>query len=383
MSYRYIPYIATEIYLLVYTATILFRRNLNLGSEYEVRELKYIIYSFFVVLVTDIFWALTEGNMIEPPKVLNALINGISISAVLAGCYYWYKFVEYRLASKYANEKKLNILMSIPALVTVGLNLISVFTGWVFYIDANDHYTYGPLFILQSVVCYFYLLIPTVKSLSRSLKTNSKIQRREYLIYASYMVAPLMAGILEDVMPEVPILYLNMFMVIHVLFLTIQDTQIYNDALTGLNNRRRLDQFLEERLPEASPEQPILVCMMDINKFKLINDTYGHVEGDNALRLVSAVLRMIAAEFHAFVSRYGGDEFCLVIHKGKHDEKKVASRIQELLDEMQQKSEEPKPYHISLSVGSVVCKVPEKEINSVIGRADANLYREKRRKKNE
>lgn len=50
---------------------------------------------------------------------------------------------------------------------------------------------------------------------------------------------------------------------------------------------------------------------------------------------------------------------------------------------MQQKTEEPKPYHISLSVGSVVCKVPEKEINSVIGRADTNLYREKRRKKNE
>jgi len=58
----------------------------------------------------------------------------------------------------------------------------------------------------------------------------------------------------------------------------IQDQQIYNDALTNLNNRRHLNHFLEERLSKASPERPVTVYMIDINGFKSINDRFGHVE---------------------------------------------------------------------------------------------------------
>ena len=92
-----------------------------------------------------------------------------------------------------------------------------------------------------------------------------------------------------------PLLGLSIFMMILILFLMIQNMQVYNDALTGLNNRRRLNQYLEDRLSKASPARPLLLFIMDINSFKSINDVYGHLEGDHALRF--------------FFGRFKGDRY--------------------------------------------------------------------------
>lgn len=377
MSTVYLPYAVTEVFLIIYAATILLKLNINLGSEYEVRELKNIIYAYFVVLVTDIFWALVEDNIIEPSSILNAAVNGISISAVAAGCYFWYKFVEYRLRPKFIVKRRLGAVLDGLIIIVIAFNLISIFTGWVFYIDAYDHYDYGPLFFVQAIGSYVYLLIPTVNSIARAVRTHSRLQRREYLLYAAYMFPPLLAGLLEDLIPTVPVLCLSMFMIIHILFLTIQDMQIYSDALTGLNNRRRLNQFLEERLAAASKAHPVGIFIMDINKFKAINDTYGHVEGDAALKMTARALKMTAAEFNAFVARYGGDEFCLVIDGAIYEPTQVAGRLRGYLEQAQAEETPPKAYAVSISIGYTVCDTPEYDIDHLIGRVDKHLYEDK------
>jgi hypothetical protein len=112
----YLPYAVTEVFLIIFSVTILFRLNLNLGSEYEVRELKNIIYAFFVVLVTDIFWAMVEDHMIAPPPLLNASVNAVSLSAVAAGCCFWYKFTEYRLRSRFFSSSRFAVFREVSVL---------------------------------------------------------------------------------------------------------------------------------------------------------------------------------------------------------------------------------------------------------------------------
>ena len=97
----YLPYAVTEVFLIIFSVTILFRLNLNLGSEYEVRELKNIIYAFFAVLAADIFRVRAEGHITTPHPLLNASVNAVLLSAVAAGCCFWYKFTEYRLRSRF------------------------------------------------------------------------------------------------------------------------------------------------------------------------------------------------------------------------------------------------------------------------------------------
>ena len=67
------------------------------------------------------------------------------------------------------------------------LDVISIFTGWLFYLDENKHYQSGEWFNLQTTVNYVYLLVPTINSVIKAIKANSRSQRQECLTYALYM----------------------------------------------------------------------------------------------------------------------------------------------------------------------------------------------------
>ncbi|MBB2933109.1 diguanylate cyclase (GGDEF)-like protein [Amycolatopsis bartoniae] len=96
------------------------------------------------------------------------------------------------------------------------------------------------------------------------------------------------------------------------------------DALTAVYNRRYLDQRLEDLLSDA--RKPVAVALVDIDLFKNVNDTFGHVVGDQVLRRVAELLRE-GLPSHAFCARYGGEEFMLVLPAVQPD---AAVRIAEL-----------------------------------------------------
>lgn len=84
------------------------------------------------------------------------------------------------------------------------------------------------------------------------------------------------------------------------------------DPLTGLLNRKFLSNNLQKIVDSATPEKPVSFIMIDIDDFKSINDRYGHLTGDDALKAVSAKLREIVGDL-GFQIRYGGDEFSVVL----------------------------------------------------------------------
>lgn len=99
-------------------------------------------------------------------------------------------------------------------------------------------------------------------------------------------------------------------------------SQSQHDALTGLPNRAYLNDYAETTLTKALKNNcTIGVEILDIDYFKNINDSYGHIEGDRYLSSVSDVLRRISEEFEdVFVARYGGDEFVIIYFNKSNDE---------------------------------------------------------------
>ncbi|CAM5508939.1 diguanylate cyclase OS=Afipia felis OX=1035 GN=cph2_6 PE=4 SV=1 [Afipia felis] len=86
------------------------------------------------------------------------------------------------------------------------------------------------------------------------------------------------------------------------------------DMISGLANRRGLQNRLEFEWNKAEQTGgPVSLIMIDIDHFKLFNDTYGHLEGDKCLRQVGEALAAIAGEVTGFAGRYGGEEFCLLL----------------------------------------------------------------------
>ena len=166
-------------------------------------------------------------------------------------------------------------------------------------------------------------------------------------------------------------------MIILILFLRIQNLRISTDALTGLNNRRRLNTFLSEKLVKTSPESKFLIFIIDINNFKAINDQYGHIEGDHALQKFAEVLKTVAAEYFGFAARYGGDEFCLVMNQRGHTCEEVIENIKKTLMEAQQ--DDKKKYTLTVSIGAEEYDDPEETSEAALDRADQMLYEDKKK----
>jgi diguanylate cyclase (GGDEF)-like protein len=90
--------------------------------------------------------------------------------------------------------------------------------------------------------------------------------------------------------------------------------EIYYDSLTKIHNRRYLDEVLKNLIKSISQAEGSLSLMMiDIDHFKLYNDTYGHSEGDKCLRIVAEIIAKTITRETDFVARYGGEEFTVVL----------------------------------------------------------------------
>ena len=84
------------------------------------------------------------------------------------------------------------------------------------------------------------------------------------------------------------------------------------DALTGLGNRRALEQWMEQQLPRAERGLPLCVLLMDLDHFKWVNDSFGHATGDEVLRRVARLIEQSCRDGDLAV-RYGGEEFVLAL----------------------------------------------------------------------
>ena len=144
----------------------------------------------------------------------------------------------------------------------------------------------------------------------------------------------------------------------------------YHDALTGLYNRA----FFEAELKrlDAKCELPMALIVGDVNGLKVINDVFGHEEGDNTLRQIAEKLRDSCRK-EDIIIRVGGDEFVVIMPETtESDAETVCSRIKESMLLM-----EAKPVQPSISLGYASKQEPAESLNQVFKVAEDRMYRRK------
>ncbi|MBD3824610.1 MAG: GGDEF domain-containing protein [Epsilonproteobacteria bacterium] len=155
----------------------------------------------------------------------------------------------------------------------------------------------------------------------------------------------------------------------------------YTDSLTGLHNRRYFNLIYEREFKRAKRSRSYITFMMlDIDYFKQYNDTYGHIEGDFALKTVAKVLRDTLKRPSDFVFRLGGEEFgILLVDTDEHNSAKMAKTICDavLRREILHSGSRVHQF-MSVSIG-VVCTVADEALSDevLISTADKMLYEAK------
>ncbi len=152
------------------------------------------------------------------------------------------------------------------------------------------------------------------------------------------------------------------------------------DELTGLPNRRALDQRLNEETRRAQRYQhPFAYLMIDLDGFKKVNDEYGHPIGDSVLKQVAIELRQIMRETD-FLSRYGGDEFAVILPEADRDDAlAVAAKIRYTLEKyLLLLPNDERRQMLSACVGIAIYPQDATRPEKLVQIADQRLYRAKR-----
>jgi diguanylate cyclase (GGDEF)-like protein len=156
-----------------------------------------------------------------------------------------------------------------------------------------------------------------------------------------------------------------------------------HDSLTGIYNRGQLNVILEQYTKRASEQSKSLsVALIDIDLFKKINDTYGHLFGDEVIKMVAIRLQEVANCFHGIAARYGGEEFVIVIPDvGISAFYHIITSLKETIDTttLYFNGEE---INVKVSVG--ISSYPETSVScqQLLNRADGAMYYSKRNGRN-
>jgi diguanylate cyclase (GGDEF)-like protein len=148
------------------------------------------------------------------------------------------------------------------------------------------------------------------------------------------------------------------------------------DALTGLPNRRYFDEFCGLLARRRRADDAVGVLMIDIDRFKDLNDRYGHAVGDEVLRAVGGAI-VTAVRDDDVPARYGGEEFVVLLRNPSRTVAiDVGERVRNAVGGLDLRAHGVP--RVSVSVGAAVASVPDQPIDELVAEADAALYRAKR-----
>ena len=231
------------------------------------------------------------------------------------------------------------------------------------------------------VVINFYILLGAFlcyKSSLYNLDFDIKYIARKHLYYYTVLC---IAFLIEQVVFSNAAVGTSYVVFLLFNYMTKSKTMISQDSLSGVNNRVSFNKYINNVFLSKEHDGAYIVYI-DIDKFKQINDTYGHIEGDEAISLVGKTLKSIAGETNSFVARIGGDEFVMIVKTT--EEEKVKKVIQNISFELEERIIfSDKQYDLTVSCGYIEVKKNQKNIKELMVKADESMYIEKLKKNSE
>lgn len=343
-------------------------RNVN----QQMRKIRFrnTVYGIIAALALDIIWMLVDGRKFPGAVTINLVVNALFLGlGVFLGCI-WYLYVLDTLG--YHITGKLTWVFLAPGILFGMLNLASIWTGWIFYITEENVYVRGPYFWVQEIGAISMLMVSFFHILYCALRKKYGVSRRKVRKLLGFYIIPVIGTLVSMPFSGMPGTWTCGAVSIILIYMNELDREVLRDSLTGLNNRKALENTFNDFSKAASPENRLYLFMMDLDGFKGINDKNGHPAGDQALMVTAKLLLHSVQNIRTIVARYGGDEF--LVMGFPNDPEAYRAQVRMIFDEYNASSE--LPYQLNISVGYAEFETGQ-TLEDLISKADADLYRMK------
>ena len=334
------------------------------------------IAAFTMYIISDAVWVAVLTDTVRNARWLAEICLLINYIMLSFATFCWFRFMAASERINIGESKKKRILSLSPMVFFFLIRLI-VYTANPYY-WINESYEVRPeYFLMMFASPTIYLMVGLVISVIKAHKASSLDEKKNYILLATFPIGAGVFGTIQLLGFNAPTFCLGISIMWLWFYIQNMQTLISVDDLTRLNNRGQINRHM--RQIQYRDSVPTYVMMIDVDKFKAINDTFGHAEGDRALVTISDALKAACDQIKSpvFLGRYGGDEFTIILQATEDDEQPeyLASSIQNILSKMVK--EKNLPYHLQISIGYEKLSGEKDSLHSCLARADKKLYQVK------
>ncbi|MBU3110343.1 GGDEF domain-containing protein [Clostridium lacusfryxellense] len=306
--------------------------------------------------ITTILMELSSNNkLMIPHRIANIL--GFFLSPIVP-------FVLLFFNSN--KEKKFlhNCFLTIPLCINAFMCVLSYKTGSIFFVDAQNQYTRGNLFLLPTIICIFYYVLLVIAVIKNSIRYD--MEDKKFLIPILFI--PILGSILQILFKNLILIWSCASISLLIYYIFLLELQFKYDVQTGIKNRASFDNEMKQYVTN---DKNATIVMFDLNDLKSTNDNHGHKAGDE---MIFDTAKIIEESFIGIGKAYriGGDEFCVICSEIPME--LLESTLSDL-DDFLIKVNQKRNIKIVLAYGHASYNKNENEsIYSTFVQADKNMY---------
>lgn len=345
------------------------------SEQWQIRMLGGFLGCFSANFLFSVFQTLFSGAAWASGALYT--LKSLYYISFIVGAYFWCGYAETELRTGMHANRLINLLFILPFLVPGAMVLVNLWTHSMFEIDAVGQYHRHGAYHWYMLSLTSLTVICSGRHFTRSFRESDPVRRGHMLLTASFPLSLLLAWLVSQVGEQIPVVCVCITVELLCLYVGTTKQQISLDKLTQVNNRQNLISYLEYKL--ATHVSRMYLLMIDLDDFKIINDTYGHLEGDKALILVAKALKEACGSYklRPYIARYGGDEFMVITEGTREEASELRDSIRRLISEKQDKNA---PYEVKASIGLAECTCGMKPDDLILA-ADEEMYRIKKERK--
>jgi len=275
---------------------IMAKRNIVLNNYKNVLYILAVATTIILLLleIATIFMTLSS-NLVVPHRIVN--IMGFALSPLVP-------FILLLFNNHKKNGIIYNSFLTLPIFFNAFMCILSYKTGWIFFVNAQNQYIRGNLFLLPTIISVFYFVLLAIAI----IKNKIEYEKDEKKLLILILFIPVLGVMVQLLRKDVLAIWGSVSISLLLYYIVLRELKFKYDVQTRIKNRSAFEKEMKQYL---KGDKNAALVVLDINNLKIINDRYGHKTGDEAIIQAAKIIQE-SFEGIGRTFRIGGDEFCVI-----------------------------------------------------------------------